>query len=755
MRLFKLLFFSLCLSAISMTGMASPAGSGAKWISVAGFEHSPNQWYSLRKTVTLDRKPKKAPFKISADSKYWLWINGTLAVREGMVKRGPNPRDTYYDELDLAPYLKKGENTISALVWYFGKEGFSHKDSKRFGFYMSGQAGKIAVVSDGTWKIRRNEAYTTMKGGKAANYRLPESNVSYVATEEMSGWTGTGFDDSAWEQAEVVGPVGVAPWGRLVKRPIPQWKDFGLVKTKDWKREGNRVKLKLPYNMQFSFWVKVKAPAGKAVSVSTDTYSWLNDTPVRGQYITKEGIQSYEHLPWMSGHEIFIDLEEGVELLEAGYRETGYATEFDGDVVLNDPFMMKLKEKANSTLYVNMRDTYFDCPDRERAQWWGDLVLLMEESFYAMDNDAMNLSKKAIRELVDWQKPSGVLYSPIPAGNWDKELPQQMLAAIALGFRNYYTFTGDLETYTYVYPMVKKYLGLWNIQENGLVNFKGGGWNWSDWGGKIDAVLMEQAWMYMALDTYADIAEKAGHPADAQEARAKMARIKRYANRNLWTTEGYRSPEYKHGIDDRGNGLMVVAGIAGPDKYEKIAQILASVRNSSPYIDKYELEALYIMGKERQALKRTKQRYAKMVKSEYTTLWELFDLGNCSYNHGWSGGPMTMMYKYIAGLRPTVPGFKAFDVFPQAEGFNELECNVSTMRGEVKIDYEKSAEGVYMRLEVPKGSEARIRVPLSAGETKIKGKGRAEKTDGPKPDKYRYYKLPSGKWKISYTDTAI
>ena len=32
-----------------------------------------------------------------------------------------------------------------------------------------------------------------------------------------------------------------------------------------------------------------------------------------------------------------------------------------------------------------MRDSYMDCPDRERAQWWGDVVNALGEAFYALD----------------------------------------------------------------------------------------------------------------------------------------------------------------------------------------------------------------------------------------------------------------------------------------------------------------------------------------------------------------------------------
>ena len=42
---------------------------------------------------------------------------------------------------------------------------------------------------------------------------------------------------------------------------------------------------------------------------------------------------------------------------------------------------------------------------------------------------------------------------PIPSGNWEKELPGQMLASVGyFGFWNYYLNTGDMETLKKVYP---------------------------------------------------------------------------------------------------------------------------------------------------------------------------------------------------------------------------------------------------------------------------------------------------------------
>ena len=61
-----------------------------------------------------------------------------------------------------------------------------------------------------------------------------------------------------------------------------------------------------------------------------------------------------------------------------------------------------------------MRDTYMDCPDRERAQWWGDAVNEMGEAFYALDRNADLLAKKGIYELMRFQRPDGVIFAPIP-----------------------------------------------------------------------------------------------------------------------------------------------------------------------------------------------------------------------------------------------------------------------------------------------------------------------------------------------------
>ena len=105
----------------------------AKWIVAFDNQNVTNSWYVFCKQADVDKVPGQAIARIAVDSKYWLWINGEPVVFEGGLKRGPNPTDTYYDEIDIAPWLKQGKNTVTVLMWYFGKDGFSHISSGKAG----------------------------------------------------------------------------------------------------------------------------------------------------------------------------------------------------------------------------------------------------------------------------------------------------------------------------------------------------------------------------------------------------------------------------------------------------------------------------------------------------------------------------------------------------------------------------------------------------------------------------------------------
>lgn len=676
----------------------------------------PGSWFCFRNEITLKDVPEDLRLEIAADSKYWLWMNGELQIREGALKRGPNPHDTYCDVVTSLPALKKGKNSIAVLVWYFGKDGYSHRNSPTPGLTFSFQAAGKEIKPDHKWKVSPHPAYYIPEG-KQPNYRLPESNIGFDARKDME-FTLPSFDDSNWEKARTLS-LRKAGWNALVERPVPFWKDFGLKSYVRVEKKSDTVWwAHLPYNAQITPFIRVKAPAGKKIRILTDNYRGGSALNVFAEYITREGEQEFECRGWMNGHYVIYHIPEGVEVCELKYRETGYDTTFAGSFISDDQAINTLWDKAQRTLYITMRDTYMDCPDRERAQWWGDVVNELGEAFYALDEKAHLLTRKGIRELMDWQRADSTIFAPIPAGNYDSELPMQMLASVGYyGFWTYYMGTGDRATIEYVYPKVKKYIHVWKTDKEGLVIPRKGGWTWGDWGKNKDMNLLFNLWYIIALDGYSRMASLTGDNGEAEWAAGTAAAVREAFHRKFWNGKYYVSPGYKDKPDDRAQALAVVARVLPQELYPVIRPFFKENYHASPYMEKYVLQALCEMGYYQDALNRMKYRYADMIESPLTTLWEGWGIGSKgfgggSYNHAWSGGPLTVLCQYIAGIETVEPAFRIFRVKPNTGNLSYIRIVVPLSGGRtIGMVLNKDARKCSVVLYVPIGTKALFSIP--------------------------------------------
>jgi len=707
----------------------------ADWIGPADADTTDrrNSWYCFRKTLAVDDPPDELPVRIACDSKYWLWVNGELVVLEGGLKRGPSPTGTYFDRVDLARFLRGGDNTIAVLLWHFGRHGFSHNDSGKVGLIIDGSKEELSLRTDSTWRVRRHPAFENADDPEP-NFRLPEGNIRFDARKELTDWqTAAGVAD--WPQAvECSGPPD-GPWGQLTERPIPQWKDYSVRDytsvTESVGEDGRRVVTgKLPYNCHVHPCLSIAAPSGLLIDIQTDLLGNGRDSFLRAEYVTREGEQEFECLGGVNGHDVRYYLPEGITVNSVAYRETGYNAEFAGSFECDRPRMNALWEKCRRTLYVTMRDTYMDCPERERAQWWGDAVNEIGEAFYVFDAaKGPQLARKAMLELAAFQRSDKTLYSPVPAGipagdrpedlrdgSWSRELPRQMLASVGFyGFWHYYRYTGNAETIRTVYPAVRDYLSVWEHDDRGLVVHRAGEWDWTDWGDNKDVEVLENAWLHLALRGALEMAGLLGESEDAPRYQERMARIEESFNAAFWQGGFYRSPTHDGQTDDRANALAVVAGLALPEYRAAITEFLKTNMHASPYMEKYVLEAFFLMGEADAGIERILGRYAPMIDCPETTLWENFarpgstEPGSGTYNHAWSGGPLTMMHQYIAGVEPTAPGFQRFSVKPQLGPLRHVETTVPTPHGNIQVTITRDdSSGPNLKLVVPPGTTADV-----------------------------------------------
>lgn len=689
----------------------------AKWIWDKENLTKKNVWMCFNKKVTLDSIPTELIADISADSKYWLYINGENVVFEGNVKRGPNKNSGYYDSIDIAPYLKEGENSICALVWFWG-------DSKNYSYSSSGQGGfifeaineDITIISDQSWKAKKHSAYED-KAFNQPNYRLPEHSIYFDARKDIGNWTSSTFDTSSWENAIEYGIGGDGAYGKLYPRGIPLLKDYGL---KDYENSndyenytvnnlfGEEITVDIPYNAQLTPYLKIIAPEGKKIRITTENTSI---GAVSTTYITKEGEQEFEALGWINGEHITYKIPKGVTVISLKYRETGFDTSFCGNFNCGDEFLNSLWQKSLRTLYVTMRDNFMDCPDRERAQWWGDVTSEMIMTMYSMDSNSYLLYQKGVHAMLSHIDDTKVLQTVVPISGDYFELPVQQLAGI-VGFLTYYEYTGDKAFLETVYTPALNYLKLWEIGENNLVIHREGSWDWPDWGNKADMTAIENAWVYYALSATEKMAEILGKNEDLSFITDRKSTISK-GYKALWTEEGFKSEDAKE-PDDRANALAILSGLAEKEQYGTILNVLTTTKNSSPYMEYYVLEALCKMGEYEAARNRIKDRYEDMVRADYSTLWEFWDAWRGTKNHAWSGGPLVIMSKHFAGITPLEAGYEKVKIDPQYAMFDSLNCTVPSIKGLITLNYAKTNGNYNVNLTLPEKLKTVLYIPKGA-----------------------------------------
>jgi len=175
------------------------------------------------------------------------------------------------------------------------------------------------------------------------------------------------------------------------------------------------------------------------------------------------------------------------------------------------------------------------------------------------------------------------------------------------------------------------------------------------------------------------------------------------------------------------------------------------------------MEALYLLGAPVQGVERMKERFASMIDAPITTLYENFGggkdrAGNGTYNHAWSGGALTVLSQYAAGIAPAKPGFEEFAVLPQMGPLKRIRVVVPTKYGNILLKL-KNKKIFSMDLTVPEGTKAIIGVPKEINPANIHLNGKLVYESGKAPtgsyagedDKWIKYAVTAGNWKVRAT----
>jgi len=208
------------------------------------------------------------------------------------------------------------------------------------------------------------------------------------------------------------------------------------------------------------------------------------------------------------------------------------------------------------------------------------------------------------------------------------------------------------------------------------------------------------AFHYRAVCLLAEMAKVLDQDADAAELESYCSEFKQTFNSKLLGPEGlYRDGIETDHVSQHGNMFPYVFGLAPEENAEAIVEFIKSRRMAcSVYGAQFLLDALYAAGEGDYAfslMASTAQRsWYNMIRVGSTVTLEAWDRAykpNLDWNHAWGAAPANTIARGLLGVEPLEPGFARFRIRPQVGPLESLSAAVPTIRGTVKISYDKGA----------------------------------------------------------------
>lgn len=419
----------------------------------------------LRKDFTLKKNIKSATLYISGLGLYEAFINGN---RIGKQVLAPAPTDydksVKYNTFDVKGLLTGGNNAIGITLGNGRYFSMRPQNMKHYGFpklllqlvVKYSDSTSDVIVSDDSWKL-------TNDGPIRSNNEF--DGEKYDARKEMEGWANWGFDDSAWQQAQLV----KAPRGTVQAQMNPHIeiietiKPISIVEHKN----GSYI-LDMGQNMVGWIKMKVKGKRGNCVKLRFAEQLDLN------------GALYTDNLRSAKATDCYILSGKGVEEWEPSFTYHGFRfveitgfpgrpkiEDFEGRVIHDKLAVVGQFETSNKIINQIYRNAFWgirgnyrgvptDCPQRdERMGWLGDRIIGSLGESFIFDNQL--LYTKWMQDIEEAQSPEGIIPDVAPA-YWavyseDVTWPSAYPVIINMLYKQY----GDMRPIQKHYKSLKKW----------------------------------------------------------------------------------------------------------------------------------------------------------------------------------------------------------------------------------------------------------------------------------------------------------
>jgi alpha-L-rhamnosidase len=496
----------------------------AQWITYPSGSLLDYGVFHFRKYFELKDQPKEFLIHVSADNRYRLFINGKA------VCFGPARADLEhwsFESIDIAAFLKPGDNLIAAEVWNFGELKPWAQFTIKTAFIVQGNTSSEEIVNtDTSWKVLKDQAYSPASAGSK------ETSGQFVVVGPCDrvdaslypwGWETPGYDDHSWLMPLSLGEahahgVGTDINWEMTPRRIPLMElthqqftkvrrttgspvTEGFLSGKDtWTIPANeKVTVLLDQEYLTTGYPELIVSKGKGSTVKL-TYSESlfdskgskgNRNEIEGKtvlgysdYFLPDGNDKRLFRPlWLrTWRYLQMEIETGVEPLEINSFSsefTAYPLKENAVFESDNPGLKKIWNVGFRTARLCANETYFDCPYYEQLQYVGDTRIQSLISLYVSGDD--RLVRKALTNFNESIFSEGLTRSRYPSAS-PQIIPPFSLYWVDM-VNDYWTLRDDREFIKCFLPGIESVLGWFTNRIDDKTGMLGKVeyWNFVDW----------------------------------------------------------------------------------------------------------------------------------------------------------------------------------------------------------------------------------------------------------------------------------
>ena len=383
------------------------------------------------------------------------------------------------------------------------------------------------------------------------------------------------------------------------------------------------------------------------------------------------------------------------------YEFAPYDQLHSGSFRCSDEEINKIWDVAAYTMDLTTREFFMDGIKRDRWTWSGDAIQSYLMNYYLrFDTECV---KRTIRQLRGKDPVTAHVNTIMDyTFYWFKSI------------LDYYQYTGDVDFVREMWPRMVTLMdyveGRLNV--DGMAEGQSDDWIFVDWVDflmhKRGTLCFEQILLMKAMETMALCAKLLG--INKSDYRVKSEELRNKIKQTFWS---YDLKAYYHAIEDGQMNRQITkfpnmfAILYGLAYEEERCEIMKSVMLNpdipaitTPYMRFYELETLCLDGLQTQVLQEMRDYWGGMLREGATSFWEKYvpsETGTQhlamygrpygkSLCHAWGASPIYLLGKYYLGVRPTMPGYKDFEIRPSLGDLEWMEGDVPTPHGMIHVE---------------------------------------------------------------------